>query len=676
MSFEIISLKITVNTIDGPYGIDIPFSSGLFLLRVENSHGKSTCMNAIAYALGMEKALGLGRAKIPFPPSLTRALTNNDGKEISVIKSFVELTIKNSRNEVAKLKRNIAGFEDNNIIVISQNNSQDKPDSNSYFLHLEGDTTREKGFYFWLSKFINWHLPSVPNYNGKDTPLYPSVIFPAWFVEQKKGWSSIFATIPTQFGIKDSKKRVLEFLLSLDVNDNILERSSIKNEIDTISMRWKLIKNNTDILAAKVSAIVSGIPEQPEVKFDLYKIDLILKENDSIISASDYRKNLEQQLNEINVEHFKKEDDKKLQAEIVHIISSKLDEINALELKLQKISDHRSYINHQITSTKSRIENLIDDKRKYEDLKKIASSNTFENTHLNSNECPTCGALYSENLLDLSTQDNLMTHDNSLSFIKDQIKAFEFVLHDSENQLKHKNSEQKKIESLIISLKSEINRLRQKDNSSVAIQETVLRQKINIENSISNIDEAYLSLSDIKLELSTLHSRYIKLLTKRKNLPQSIFSARDLDKLQALGFELRDKLIKYNFTSFDAGLIDISQETYLPTREGYDIGFDTSASDGIRIIWGYLLSLFSVGKKYATNHPGVVIFDEPRQQEANKVSFSELLKDAAKSTLDGGQIIFATSEEESVLVESLKGYKHTIVSFDKKDGKLLRKLTS
>ncbi|EDM2310778.1 hypothetical protein CQE06_26100, partial [Salmonella enterica subsp. enterica serovar Typhimurium] len=83
-----------------------------------------------------------------------------------------------------------------------------------------------------------------------------------------------------------------------------------------------------------------------------------------------------------------------------------------------------------------------------------------------------------------------------------------------------------------------------------------------------------------------------------------------------------------------------------PTREGYDIGFDTSASDGIRIIWGYLISLFTVGQRFATNHPRVIIFDEPRQQEANKVSFAELLRDAAESTKISGQIIFATSEDE------------------------------
>lgn len=676
MSFEIISLKITVNTIDGPYGIDIPFSNGLFLLRVENSHGKSTCMNAIAYALGMEKALGLGGAKIPFPPSLTRALTNKEGKEVGVIKSYVELTIKNNRNTVAKLKRNIAGFETDNIIAIDEVSSDGVESSHPYFLHLEGDTKRERGFYFWFSKFLDWNLPQVPNHNGKDTPLYPSVLFPAWFVEQKKGWSSILATIPTQFGIKESKKRALEFLLSLDVNDNILERNSIKNDIDTIGFQWKLIRHNAEIVAAKVSAIVSGIPEQPEVKFDTYKMDLILKEKDSIIAAIDYRAKLEAQLKTLNSEYVSPVDDEKIQKEVISIISSKLDEINSLELDLQKISDHKSYIAHQITSTTDRLNNLLDDKRKYEDLKKIAASTVFDNTHLNSNECPTCGAPYSDNLLDLSSQDNLMTYESSLNFIKDQIKAFEFVLEDSKNQLKFKTSEQIKTQDIIAALKVDINRLKKRDDTSLALQEDILRRKINLENSIENITNAYAALAEIKLELNTLHAKYVKLISKRKALPQSVLSTKDVEKLNSLRSGVVNRLNKYNFTSFDASLISISEDTYLPTREGYDIGFDTSASDGIRIIWGYLLSLFSVGRAYSTNHPGLVIFDEPRQQEANKVSFAELLRDAAKSASNGGQIIFATSEEENVLVDALKGYNYKIVSFDKNDGKLIRKLNA
>ncbi|ELY4794904.1 hypothetical protein SM098_004317, partial [Cronobacter sakazakii] len=203
-------------------------------------------MNAIAYALGMERALGMGGAKIPFPPSLTKVLTTIDGREINVISSFVVLQIKNSDGVTASLKRNIVGFEIDNVIYIDETHANGKEKRGSYFLHREGDTDRDMGFYKWLTVFLGWSLPLVPNHNGKDTPLYPSVLFPSWFVEQKKGWSSIMATIPTQFGIKEVKKRSLEFLMALDVNENILKRSAIKNGVDEVVYQWKIIKRKAE----------------------------------------------------------------------------------------------------------------------------------------------------------------------------------------------------------------------------------------------------------------------------------------------------------------------------------------------------------------------------------------------------------------------------------------------
>ncbi|MFT5707343.1 MAG: hypothetical protein ACI9ES_001634, partial [Oceanospirillaceae bacterium] len=114
-------------------------------------------------------------------------------------------------------------------------------------------------------------------------------------------------------------------------------------------------------------------------------------------------------------------------------------------------------------------------------------------------------------------------------------------------------------------------------------------------------------------------------------------------------------------------------DSYLPTREGFDIGFDTSASDGIRIIWSYLIGLFKLRNDFDINHPSLLIFDEPRQQEANKISFAKLLKSTAQLCEDNGQIIFATSEEKHVLEDLLQGEKYTMRSFDTNDGKIIRK---
>ena len=54
------------------------------------------------------------------------------------------------------------------------------------------------------------------------------------FIEQKQGWSSIFARIP-YLGIRESKRRVVEFLLQLDIINN--ERTKEKCKSDEARIR-------------------------------------------------------------------------------------------------------------------------------------------------------------------------------------------------------------------------------------------------------------------------------------------------------------------------------------------------------------------------------------------------------------------------------------------------------
>ena len=45
----------------GLYGTDIAFAPGLNVIRAPNTSGKSTCIQAIIYALGLEGMLGPGQ---------------------------------------------------------------------------------------------------------------------------------------------------------------------------------------------------------------------------------------------------------------------------------------------------------------------------------------------------------------------------------------------------------------------------------------------------------------------------------------------------------------------------------------------------------------------------------------------------------------------------------------
>src|SRR3546814_9854285 len=83
------------------------------------------------------------------------------------------------------------------------------------------------------------------------------------------------------------------------------------------------------------------------------------------------------------------------------------------------------------------------------------------------------------------------------------------------------------------------------------------------------------------------------------------------------------------------------------------IGFETSASDAIRLKWAYQLGLLELGHIYATNQPGVLLLDEPRQQSSSKVSFGKLLERASAHRHGNQQVIVSTSEDFETLAPIL-----------------------
>ena len=77
LGLRIDNLEISAVTNGGKFSISIPFSEGLNIIRAENSSGKSTCINAIAYGLGLEAILGPSR-KRPFPKSLYEEIFDSE----------------------------------------------------------------------------------------------------------------------------------------------------------------------------------------------------------------------------------------------------------------------------------------------------------------------------------------------------------------------------------------------------------------------------------------------------------------------------------------------------------------------------------------------------------------------------------------------------------------------
>jgi len=79
--------------------------------------------------------------------------------------------------------------------------------------------------------------------------------------------------------------------------------------------------------------------------------------------------------------------------------------------------------------------------------------------------------------------------------------------------------------------------------------------------------------------------------------------------------------------------------------------------------WAYQLGLLDAAKTGSTNHPGLVVFDEPRQQEAAPTSVAGLISEAARIASSGAQILIATSEDLASVRNFLVNVDHQLLVF-------------
>ncbi|WP_332768630.1 hypothetical protein [Phenylobacterium sp.] len=92
-------------------------------------------------------------------------------------------------------------------------------------------------------------------------------------------------------------------------------------------------------------------------------------------------------------------------------------------------------------------------------------------------------------------------------------------------------------------------------------------------------------------------------------------------------------------------------------QQGYEIGFETSASDAIRLKWAYQLGLLELGHQHPTHHPGMLLLDEPRQQSSSRVGAytGELMRVRRIGSIftNSDYQAWRRREQDSVLIQTL-----------------------
>lgn len=667
MTLRLRHLRIRAQTGEGLFGADLPFEDGLVILRADNSMGKSTAVRSLLFALGLERMTSSHPTQ-----ALTAALHDRlifdqtTMSETPVLESWISLEIEGGSSQRATLTRWVKhGQVDSGLIRVEEGPALSQPGDYppaDYFVGRAGAASNPKGFHRWLSQFLDWRLPVFAGADGRQFPLYLEQVFPLLFVEQKRGWASIQAQTPYFSGLADVRRRAVEFLLGLEVSDLEVERQRLRSELATIQDSWRGSVAAFRERLEGTGVVTMRLPATLALAWPQESPPLLVENHgDSWKPLERVAAELREQLSQLVATPIPSVG--KIANEAEHQLSAVINELREAREAQVRLGVEIQRDRDSLHSVRERVRTLLDDLREHQDVLTLQRLGSEELGRLHG-DCPVCHQTLPESLLGAEHRISVQSPEETVAYLKQQLQMFELMDRDGTLTLEAKQAHWSGLQELMRTKRAEIRALQDTLTSADKAPSTEhLAQRIRAGERLDRlvaIDETFLVLLET---LSTLSERGRVATIALRRLPDDRLTATDRHKLNLLQSSFISQLHAYGFGSFADANLRIGEQDYLPQRDNFDLQAGISASDSIRVIWAYLVGLLEVAQQASTNHPGLVVFDEPRQQSANRVSFEALLRRAGAERSDV-QILFATSEDDASLRSMLNGVSHSMHAVD------------
>lgn len=599
------------------FGRALQFGPGLSVVAGDNTSGKSSLVKCLYYALGLEQLIDGRQGHLAMDKSvLTRFITKeDDAVEVwDVDNSSVYIQLTNSEGKTVTLRRIITkpGItnEDGVMMVydkpLSEIKNGERHDK-EYFIHTPGNHEASNGFFTFLSDFSGLPIVNVEaNSQTGYSPLYLQMLFSACFIEQKRGWSGFLATVRS-FNIYNFKRRIIEYLIGISPETNYDSLRVLSDRNRELGEGWTENVVKINALLSYNNLFINNLEKKISDQ-DTELHSLVIVSRDGKKELGKYLEDLAGRLQEL-------EEQKSLM-----IPNDRTPVIVEKKEKLKKLEEERNSFFLTLGSEKDKIasvKNQLDTISK--EIKEIDYQLKTNNivSGFDLAECPTCHQpLAIGQAMDrvFSTKD--LTESQGAR--KDQKKFLEVVLKRLEESLAQKEMYRLYFEKIVKEAEDELNLMEKQDSEMEArvvgnVYETsaISNKKVQLEEVYRQIKELLGGLELIKEEFDSNKSKINELRHKE--------SKTDNSKVTTLQSQFRDELKEFGYTSqTDMTRIYIetdeksSQQLFPVVDErgnSEPIISASSASDFIRALWAYHLSLLVCG----TRHPGFLVMDEPAQ---------------------------------------------------------------
>lgn len=666
-------LRIEIYTRNGLYGFDNLFKDGLnFVASNDNTCGKSSILAAIYYCLGCEEILGGQGAKTL--TSVFKSEIEDDYGINVVLQSGAYLEITNGL-ETITIYRSIVNEkrEDKLVTVFFTNISQIKDvgvNRKDYYVLSRNSATNDSGFHKFLNQFLSLSLPTVYDTADNERKLYIQQVLAAFFIEQKKGWSDLLSRAP-YFGVPNYKKHIIEYLINLHKNENDHQKRILEKRVYEIEIKWSfLIKEIHDKLSVE-NCSVMGLTAKPELMSDK-EIDNLKIVFDSKLEITDYISKLNNEYLQIsalipkNVDNFD---------ELCEQLKKIEDEIISLRLCCDEYILQRQLIEKNIRTQEHNLDLINTDIINNKDAKKLKELGSNLGCSFANDTCPLCGQTIKDTLLQnegvvMSIEDNISHLESQKKMLLYSIDAYKNKLNSINNVINRNNGILKELDALAKSIKNDIYSVDE------AYSESIVLKKLKLAEKIESLKQIQTFFDTKNSEVKKLCNDWCKTLDEKKLLSSNHLSDEDNERLKYLKQKFINYLYCFNYSSMtERYKIRISEDTYLPLIDEFDMKYDSSASDIIRMIWAYTLALLETSNKYCSNPINILIFDEPKQQSIINSDLSRFFDEIINvCNNDKSQVIIGITAKKGDSLEVINGLdknKYNLISLT---GKAFRKL--
>jgi hypothetical protein len=641
MRLQVRRLQIVVVAGDGRFGIDLPLGDGLTVIRADNSMGKSTIANSILYGLGGEGMLS-PRWESPLKYCQEQYLVDDDGSRHDVLESYVMLELVNGDGEWLSVRRWVkSDIYKSDLVQLwdgaalsDPSSCTRKPDA---FIRTAGSASREAGFHTQLANFAGWGLPQVTRYDGSSALLYLQLLFPFFIVEQLRGWVGVRANVPRFLQVRDPDRRAVEFLLALDAEERASRREALQAQIAGLRRQWEeRVAEYRGVLRREPVAL-ENLPDRPVASWPPEPAPVLrVLDGDEWISLDTALASLRDRLKDLQKREIPAvEAAAQATEERLVELEEEHRELAAGHTQLVRESEGQVV---DLGRLETHLESLRADRDRHRDAQKIVSLGGSPAAELEHGNCPTCDQTWPADLLGGGLAEPVMSFAEHVDLIDQEMRALRAVRDGAQIALDEGMARERAIRQALVELRADIRAHRQTlvaDGGRPSV--AVLRECLLAEDRIRRLDELGLGLTGLIDELDELSAAHREAASELASLDGTDLSDSDHLKLETFQDVFLEQLREYGFRSLDG--VSLSEATYLPERQGFDLTHEVSASDTIRLIWAYLLGLLETAAAHETNHPGFLLLDEPGQQDIEDESLKAFLARASRAVGVGNQVV-------------------------------------